>query len=51
MKKQKNPILEKKEWNELSRANLDAITLFYNQIPEDTRKQFLKAISDKDLRE
>ncbi len=29
--------------------NLNAITLFYNQITKDTRKQFLKAISDKDF--
>jgi hypothetical protein len=35
--------------NKLSCANLDAITLFYKQIPKDTCKQFLKAISDKDF--
>jgi hypothetical protein len=37
------------KWNKLSRANLDAITLFYKQIPKDTCEQFLKAISDKDF--
>jgi hypothetical protein len=35
--------------NELSCTNLDAMTLFYEQIPKDTREQFLKAISDNDF--
>jgi hypothetical protein len=61
MKEEKKPILEEKDepcykedslyqkQNKLSCANLDAITLFYKQIPKDARKQFLKAISDKDF--
>ncbi len=35
--------------NNLSRANLNAITLFYKQIPQDTHEQFPKAISGKDF--
>jgi hypothetical protein len=49
VKEEKKPILEEKEQNELSHANLNAIMLFYNQTPEDKCEQFLMAISDKDF--